>query len=56
MYHILVQPMHLLIIVCVALLIFGPGKLNDLSKGVEERFKDGEKRNPEKVPPSTFGE
>jgi sec-independent protein translocase protein TatA len=39
----LFQPMHLLVIVLIALLVFGPRKLADLGKGLGEgirSFKD----------------
>ncbi len=39
----LFQPMHLLVILIICLLIFGPGKLKDLGKGLGEGirgFKD----------------
>ena len=40
----LFQPMHLLVILVIVLLIFGPKKLGDLGKGLGEGlrgFKDG---------------
>lgn len=43
MFEGLAQPMHLLVILCIALLVFGPSKLEDLGKGLEEgirRFKE----------------
>ncbi len=43
------QPMHLLVLLVIALLIFGPSKLADLGKGLgegikgfKEAVKDGE--------------
>jgi sec-independent protein translocase protein TatA len=36
MFEGLAQPMHLLVILCIALLVFGPGKLKDLGKGLGE--------------------
>ena len=49
------QPMHLLLIVAIALLLFGPSKLADLGKGLGEgirnfkqSMKDGESSGGEK--------
>jgi sec-independent protein translocase protein TatA len=42
----ILQPMHLLVILIVALLFFGPGKLADLGKGLGDgirHFKDAVK-------------
>ena len=36
----LFQPLHLLVIVAIALLLFGPGKLADLGKGLGEGIKN----------------
>jgi sec-independent protein translocase protein TatA len=47
----LFQPMHLLVILIICLLIFGPGKLKDLGKGLGEGirgFKDAIKDEPKK--------
>jgi len=44
MFEGLFQPMHLLIILVIALLIFGPKKLPEIGKGIGEGFralKDG---------------
>ena len=45
----LFQPLHLLVILVIALLVFGPGKIADLGKGLGEgirnfksAMKDGE--------------
>jgi sec-independent protein translocase protein TatA len=49
MFEGLMQPMHLLVILCIALLIFGPGKLKDLGKGLGEGirgFKEAIKDEP----------
>jgi sec-independent protein translocase protein TatA len=49
MFEGLMQPMHLLVILCIALLIFGPSKLKDLGKGVGEGirgFKEAVKNEP----------
>jgi sec-independent protein translocase protein TatA len=46
----LFQPMHLLVILVVALIIFGPKKLPELGKGLGEGirgFKDAMKTPPE---------
>jgi sec-independent protein translocase protein TatA len=51
----LFQPLHLLIILGIALLIFGPSKLAGLGKGLGEgirNFKDSMKDEP-KTPTST---
>ena len=45
----LFQPLHLLLIVAIALLLFGPGKLADLGKGLGEgirNFKESMKETP----------
>ena len=56
MFEGLMQPMHLLVIFCIALLIFGPGKLKDLGKGLGEGirgFKEAIKEEPQQPnPPS----
>jgi sec-independent protein translocase protein TatA len=53
----LFQPLHILLIIAIALLLFGPGKFADLGKGLGEgirNFKqaikdgDGEKKDAEK--------
>ena len=36
----LFQPMHLLIILVVALLLFGPSRLSDLGKGLGQGIKN----------------
>ena len=46
----LLQPEHLIVILLIALLIFGPRKLPELGKGLGEGlkgFKDGIKGNPD---------
>lgn len=55
----LLRPQHLLIILAVALFIFGPKKLPELGKGLAEgikSFKDGIKQataeTPNPTPPS----
>jgi sec-independent protein translocase protein TatA len=50
MFEGLLQPMHLLVILCIALLIFGPSKLKDLGKGLGEGirgFKEAIKDEPQ---------
>jgi len=50
MFEGLFQPMHLLVIVALALLIFGPKKLPELGKGLGEGirgFKSAIKLDPE---------
>ncbi len=50
MFDSLFQPTHLLIILAVALLVFGPRKLPELGKGLGEgmrQFKEGIKPAPE---------
>lgn len=53
------QPWHLVVVLVVALLLFGPRKLPELGKGLGEAmrgFKDGIKGNPDapkEQPPST---
>jgi sec-independent protein translocase protein TatA len=49
MFEGLAQPMHLLVILVIALLFFGPSKLADLGKGLGEGirgFKDALKDDP----------
>jgi sec-independent protein translocase protein TatA len=49
MFEGLLQPMHLLVILCIALLIFGPSKLKGLGKGLGEGirgFKEAVKDEP----------
>jgi sec-independent protein translocase protein TatA len=44
MFEGLFQPMHLLVILLIALLVFGPKKLGDIGKGLGEgirAFKSG---------------
>ena len=43
MFEGLMRPMHLLVIVLIALLVFGPSKLSELGKGLGmgiKNFKD----------------
>ena len=39
MFEGLFQPMHLLVILVIALLVFGPKKLGDLGKGLGEGIR-----------------
>jgi len=58
MFEGLAQPVHLLVILCIALLVFGPSKLKDLGKGLGEGirgFKDAIKEEPEKPAASSSG-
>ncbi len=43
MFRGLFQPMHLLIILCIALVIFGPGKLPALGAGLGKAIRDFKK-------------
>ncbi len=59
----LFQPMHLLVILVIVLLIFGPKKLGDLGKGLGEGIRNfksslnegnsGEKTNPPQTTSTT---
>jgi sec-independent protein translocase protein TatA len=49
----LLQPSHLLIILAVAVLFFGPKKLPELGKGLAEGIRDFKKGlNPKDEPPA----
>jgi sec-independent protein translocase protein TatA len=39
MFEAMLQPMHLLVIFGIALLVFGPGKLPELGKGIGDRIR-----------------
>jgi sec-independent protein translocase protein TatA len=39
MFEGLFQPMHLLVILVIAMLVFGPKKLGDIGKGLGEGFR-----------------
>jgi sec-independent protein translocase protein TatA len=50
MFEDLLKPQHLLLILAVALLVFGPSKLPELGKGLAQgikNFKDAIKGEPE---------
>jgi sec-independent protein translocase protein TatA len=40
MFEGLMQPMHLIVILFIALLIFGPSKLSELGKGLGDGIKN----------------
>ena len=40
MFEGLLQPMHLIVILAIALLVFGPSKLSELGKGLGEGIKN----------------
>jgi sec-independent protein translocase protein TatA len=53
MFEGIMQPMHLLVILVIALLFFGPSKLGDLGKGLGDgirHFKDALKEGSEPGP------
>jgi len=43
MFEGLLQPMHLIIILVIALIIFGPGKLPELGKGLGKSIREFKK-------------
>jgi len=50
MFRGLAQPLHLLVILFIAILVFGPNKLKDLGKGLGEGirgFKNAVKDEPQ---------
>ena len=50
MFDGLLQPMHLFVILFIALLVFGPSKLADLGKGLGDgnrQFKEGVSDEPQ---------
>jgi sec-independent protein translocase protein TatA len=52
MFEGLLQPMHLIVIVFIALLVFGPSKISQLGKGLGEgikNFKDAVNEDPSKT-------
>jgi sec-independent protein translocase protein TatA len=56
MFEGLVQPMHLLVILFIALLFFGPSKLAGLGKGMGEGirgFKDALRQGLQSNPPDS---
>jgi sec-independent protein translocase protein TatA len=56
MFDNLLTPTHLVVVLVIALLIFGPRKLPELGKGLGEGFrgfKEGIKGTPEPTKPET---
>lgn len=52
MFEGLLQPMHLIVIVVIALIVFGPSKLSELGKGLGlgiKNFKDAVNDDPKKA-------
>jgi sec-independent protein translocase protein TatA len=52
MFEGLLQPMHLIVILFIALLVFGPSKISQLGKGLGEgikNFKDAVNDDPSKT-------
>jgi sec-independent protein translocase protein TatA len=52
MFEGLLQPMHLIVILFIALLVFGPSKISQLGKGLGEgikNFKDAVNEDPSKT-------
>jgi sec-independent protein translocase protein TatA len=55
MFEGLFQPMHLLVILFIALLVFGPKKLPELGRGLGDgirSFKDSMREKDNSVPPT----
>ena len=55
MFEGLLQPMHLLLILLIAIVFFGPKKLPELGKGLGEGirgFRDAMKPQPPATPPA----
>lgn len=56
MFEGLMQPMHLLVILVIALLFFGPSKLGELGKGLGDgirHFKNAMKEGSEPAAPAS---
>jgi len=55
MFEGLFQPMHLIVILIIVLVIFGPGKLGDMGSSLGKAIKDFKKAmaEPEKKPEDT---
>jgi len=56
MFEGLMQPMHLLVILVIALLFFGPSKLGELGKGLGDgirHFKNAMKEGSEPATPAS---
>lgn len=59
MFEGLMQPMHLLVILIIALLFFGPSKLGELGKGLGDgirHFKNAMKEGSEPAAPASTSE
>jgi sec-independent protein translocase protein TatA len=59
MFEGLLQPMHLLVILFIALLVFGPSKLADLGKGLGDgirQFKESVGEQPKPTTQTAIGE
>jgi sec-independent protein translocase protein TatA len=59
MFEGLLQPTHLLVILFIALLVFGPSKLADLGKGLGDgirQFKEGVRDQPKPAPQTASGD
>lgn len=57
MFQGLFQPMHLLVILVIVLIIFGPGKLGDLGSSFGKAIRGFQKalKEPEKKPEESSG-
>jgi sec-independent protein translocase protein TatA len=58
MFEGLLQPMHLIVILFIALLVFGPSKLSELGKGMGQgikNFKDAVNDNSKAAEPKKDG-
>lgn len=53
MFEGLLQPMHLIVILFIALLVFGPSKLSDLGKGLGDGIKNFKKAVSDDPEPTT---
>ncbi|HTD23024.1 MAG TPA: twin-arginine translocase TatA/TatE family subunit [Terriglobales bacterium] len=53
MFEGLMQPMHLIVVLIIALLIFGPGKLADIGKGLGDGIRNFKKGMREGEQPNT---
>lgn len=59
MFEGLVQPMHLVVLLLIALLFFGPSKLGDFGKGLGDgirHFKDALKDDGQKADTPSSGD
>ena len=53
MFEGLLQPMHLILILLIVLIIFGPGKLPELGEGLGKSIKAFKKAMKEEQQPTT---